>query len=93
LDRITNQIVIVVQEQHCGNIKDFCEWYLRHWAVHNVDGDHKAVIVILNLLGVRHRVIGFSEMCGPGWVTEGILRLRTFTVFLAYQDKKNTEEA
>ena len=89
---ITNHVVIIVHKRFSWNIENFCEWDFCHWAVHNVDADHKAIIVVLDLLGVRHFVIGFQKMCGPGWVAEGILRFGVSTAFFVCRDTKNTEE-
>ena len=52
-----DHIVIIVNKRYRENVEDFCEWDFGHWAVHKVDGDHKAVIVVVNLLSVRHRII------------------------------------
>ncbi len=62
--------MIVVHKRLSWNIKDFCEWDFCHWAVHNVDADHKAIIVVLDLLGVRHFVIEIQKCAVP----DGLLR-------------------
>ncbi len=47
------------------NIECFCEWDFCHWAVFNVDGYHKAVIVVLDLLDVHLRNISFEIQAVP----------------------------
>jgi hypothetical protein len=51
-NRIANNVVVVIEECPREDVENFCEWAFRHWAVHNVDGDNKTVIVVSELPGV-----------------------------------------
>ena len=51
-NRIADNVVVVIEECLREDVENFCEWDFRHWAVHNVDGDNKTVIVVSELPGV-----------------------------------------
>ena len=51
-NRIANNVVVVIEECPREDVENFCEWAFRHWAVHNVDGDNKTVIIVSELPGV-----------------------------------------
>ena len=70
-DRIADHIVVVVEECHCHGIEDFCEWDFCHWAVHYVDGDDKTVIIVSDLLGVRHINMRIRKYVVPGGSSRG----------------------
>ena len=50
--RIANNVVVFIEECPRGDVENFCEWDFRHWAVHNVYGDNKTVIIVSELPGV-----------------------------------------
>jgi hypothetical protein len=89
-NRISDRCMICVQKGQSTNIEDFCEWDFGHWAVHNVEGDHKAVIVVLDLLGVHGGISPVGEVGGPGG--KRVLGRENLRGSVVEQDRKNTKE-
>lgn len=89
-NRISDRCMICVQKRQSTNIEDFCEWDFGHWAVHNVEGDHKAVIVVLDLLGVHGGISRVGEVGGPGG--EKVLGSENLRGSVVERDRKNTKE-
>jgi hypothetical protein len=82
--------MIGVQKRHGTDVEDLCEWDFGHWAIHNVEGDHKAVIVVLDLLGVHGGISRVGEVGGPGG--EKVLGGKILRGGVVEQDRKNTKE-